>query len=99
MACIELAPEVGEDFKRILDHLMDFQVEEPARSIDQIIEAIDILENNPLIGRPLDSGLRELVIGRRTNGYLALYRYIPEVDTVFVLGIRSQKEAGYIDRS
>ncbi|MDP2198397.1 MAG: hypothetical protein Q8K01_07425 [Sulfurimicrobium sp.] len=28
----------------------------------------------------------------------ALYRYVPEMDTVFVLSIRSQREAGYSER-
>ena len=54
-----------------------------------------MLERNPQIGRPLRDDLRELVIGRRTRGYVALYRYVPELDTVFVLAIRGQKEAGY----
>ena len=98
MASIELAPEIGEDFQRILDHLLECQVENPGQRIEEIIEAIDILVNNPRIGRPADSGQRELVIGRRSHGYIALYRYIPEIDTVFVLAIRSQNEAGYADR-
>lgn len=98
MAAIELAPEVGEDFQRILAHLNEFKVEKPEQRIEEIIEAIDILNNNPLIGRPADSGLRELVIGRRAHGYIALYRYISEMDTVFVLAIRSQNEAGYAER-
>lgn len=98
MAVIELAPEIGEDFQRIVDHLVEFKVDNPVLRIDEIIEAIDILAKNPLIGRPADSGLRELVIGRRSHGYIALYRYITEVDTVFVLAIRSQNEAGYVDR-
>lgn len=98
MASIELAPEIGEDFQRILDHLMEFEVVNPGQRIEEIIEAIDILVNNPLIGRPADSGQRELVIGRRSHGYSARYRYIPEIDTVFLLAIRSQNEAGYADR-
>jgi plasmid stabilization system protein ParE len=98
MAAIELAPEIGEDFQRIVDHLMEFKVDSPGHRIDEIIAAIEILTSNPLIGRPADSGLRELVIGRRSHGYIALYRYIAEVDTVFVLAIRSQNEAGYADR-
>jgi toxin ParE1/3/4 len=53
------------------------------------------LERNPLIGRPVQPGFRELVIGRGARGYIALYRYAAELDTVFVLGIRGQKEAGY----
>lgn len=98
MATIELAPEIGEDFLRILDHLMEYKVDNPGQRIDEIIEAIDILANNPLIGRPADSGQRELVIGRRSHGYIALYRYIPESDTILVLAIRSQNEAGYANR-
>jgi len=35
------------------------------------------------------------VIGRRSRGYVALYRYFAEIDTVFVLAVRSQREAGY----
>jgi len=98
MTSIELAPEICEDFQRILDHLMDFQVENSGQRIEEIIEAINILSNNPLIGRPAASGQRELIIGRRSHGYIALYRYIPYIDTVFVLAIRSQNEAGYADR-
>ena len=56
---------------------------------------LDVLERNPLIGRPARGDLRELVIGRRARGYVALYRYVAELDVVFVLAIRGQKEAGY----
>jgi hypothetical protein len=45
--------------------------------------------------RPARTDLRELVIGRRARGYVALYRYVAELDTVYVLAIRGQKEAGY----
>ena len=95
MAKVELAPEVGDDFDRILDHLFLHQVAQAPARIEDIIKAIDVLERNPLIGRPLREDLRELVIGRRTRGYVALYRYVAELDTVFVLAIRGQKEAGY----
>jgi len=95
MAHVELAPDVGDDFDRILDHLASHQVAQAAPRIEDIIKAIDVLERNPLIGRPLREDLRELVIGRRTRGYVALYRYVAEIDTVFVLAIRGQKEAGY----
>jgi len=94
MSHIELASEVGDDFERILDHLAQHQVENPALRIREIIEAINVLEHNPLIGRPANNDKRELVIGRRSHGYVALYRYIDEIDTVFILAVRSQKEAG-----
>ncbi len=95
MSRIELAPEVGDDLERILAHLAEFEVEDTAARIQDIIEAISVLEHNPLIGRPAPNGKRELVIGRSTRGYVALYRYIPELDTVFVLALKGQKESGY----
>jgi hypothetical protein len=39
--------------------------------------------------------MSELVIGRRSRGYVALYRFVGEIDTVFVLALRSQLGAGY----
>jgi plasmid stabilization system protein ParE len=98
MSGIELAAEVGEDFDRILDHLARYQVENPGLRIREIIEALNVLEHNPLIGRPVNNDKRELVIGRRSHGYVALYRYVARIDTVFVLAVRSQREAGYAER-
>jgi plasmid stabilization system protein ParE len=92
---IELAPEVGDDFDRILDYLAQYQVENPVLRIREIIEALNVLEHNPLIGRPANNGKRELVIGRRSHGYVALYRYVAELDIVFILAVRGQREAGY----
>lgn len=98
MSGIELAPEIGDDFDRILDHLAKYQVENPGLRIREIIEALNVLEHNPLIGRPVSNDKRELVIGRRAHGYVALYRYVAKIDTVFVLAVRSQREAGYAER-
>ena len=95
MARIELAVQVADDLDRILEHLAQYEVAEAAARIDQIIQAINVLESNPLLGRPARNDMRELIIGRQSRGYVALYRYVPEVDTVFVLAIRSQREAGY----
>jgi toxin ParE1/3/4 len=95
MARIELVPEIQDDFDRILDHLPEHAVEDAPGRIREIIQAINVLQHNPLIGRPVSADTRELVIGRRARGYVALYRYIEQADTVFVLAIRSQREAGY----
>ena len=90
-----MAPGIRDDFDRILDHLEKHAVEDAPGRIREIIQAIDVLQHNPLIGRPLSAETRELVIGRRAHGYVALYRYVEQLDTVFVLAIRSQREAGY----
>ena len=95
MSRIELAPEVGDDLERIFDHLARYDVGNVSSRIREIIQAIAVLEQNPLIGRPVHEDERELVIGRRSRGYVALYRYIAKIDTVFVLALRSQREAGY----
>lgn len=95
MARVELAVEVGDDVERILDHLASHDVENSAARIREIIQAANVLSTNPLIGRPAMGDTRELIIGPRSRGYVALYRYVPEIDTVFVVALRSQREAGY----
>jgi toxin ParE1/3/4 len=99
VARVEVAPEVADDLDRILDHLLVHEVEDAAHRVSEIIAAVSVLETNPLIGRPTEGDKRELVIGRGMRSYLALYRYIPEIETVFVLAVRSSREAGYPSRS
>ena len=98
MSRIELAPELAEDFERILDHLTNNEVANSGQRIGEIFAALDIPVQHPLIGRPVANAKRELVIGRRSHGNVALYRYVPEIDTVFELAIHSQVEAGYSER-
>jgi plasmid stabilization system protein ParE len=95
MSRIEFAPEVADDIDRIVDHLRQYDASDAPDRIRTIIRAIDALEHSPLIGRPVHGEKRELVIGRRSHGYVALYVYIAEIDTVFILALRSQAEAGY----
>ena len=95
MARVRLAPAVLDDLDRIVDHLHQHEVEDAQARGEQIISALDVLASNPLIGRPAGDERRELLIGRDTRGYVALYRYIPVIDSVVVLAIRAQREAGY----
>jgi plasmid stabilization system protein ParE len=95
MSRIELMPEVAGDFERISDHLAEFDVADIALRTHEIIQAIAVLHYNPLIGRPADDDKRELVIGRDARGYVALYRYLAEIDTAFILALREQREAGH----
>lgn len=93
MARVELAPEVGEDFERILDHPRRYEVEKAAARLHEILAAVSVLETNPLIGLPARNDKRELVIGRGSHGYVALYRYVAALDIVFVLAVRAQRIA------
>ncbi len=95
MTRVEMAPEVLDDFDRILEYQMQHRVADAETRIMEIVRAIDVLAHNPLMGRPVTNGKRELVIGRKARGFLALYQYVDAIDTVFVLAVRSQREAGY----
>ncbi|WP_066457766.1 type II toxin-antitoxin system RelE/ParE family toxin [Castellaniella caeni] len=71
---------------------------EASRRAGQVIkQQLQLLETAPNIGRPLSDmpELRELVIAFGDSGYVALYRYEPIDDAVYVLAFRHQKEAGY----
>jgi toxin ParE1/3/4 len=92
---VEFAPRVLDDLDRFFDHMARFGVDDAPERIGEIARAIEILTHSPLIGRPVKGGKSELVIGRGTRGYIALYRYIARIETVFVLAIRNQSEAGY----
>jgi toxin ParE1/3/4 len=95
MARIELAPGTADDFERIFEHIAALNPVGGRERIEAIILALDVLKSNPQIGRPAANHLRELMIGEGTRGYVALYRYVPQLETVYVLAIRSQREAGY----
>jgi toxin ParE1/3/4 len=92
---VALSARVHEDFDRIFDFLFEHAPEYASLRIQSIIEAIEVLQTSPLIGRPVAYGQRELVISTGASGYLALYRYDPLSDTVLVLAVRSQREQRY----
>ncbi len=64
-------------------------------TVELIAEAVQILEHHPLIGRPTEQGMRELVISRGRTGYLALYSHNETHDVVLIFAIRHQREAGH----
>ncbi|PRP68480.1 plasmid stabilization protein [Chromobacterium amazonense] len=71
---------------------------EAAKRAGQVIEReFLLLETAPEIGRPFPEmpELRELMITFGDSGYVALYRYEPAANAVYVLSFRHQKEAGY----
>lgn len=95
MARVEFLSGVYEDLRRVIDHLEQHEAEHVQDRLGELVSASDVLAGNPLIGRPTRNDLRELVIGRGSRGYIALYRYVAAVDTVFVLAVRAQREGGY----
>ena len=95
MAAVAYNPQALADLDRLFDFIA---VENPIAAGAAgavILDAIEILERHPLIGRPVRGGLRELVISHGRAGYVALYRASAAADRVEILAIRHQREAGY----
>ena len=67
-----------------------------AETLELIEEAVNLLVRHPLVGGPVEYGLRELVISRGRTGYVALYSLEEDQDAVLILAIRHQREAGYL---
>jgi len=84
-----------DDLERAIGFLADQDAGAAAQAAAAIREAVDILSRHPLIGRPVEPPLRELVISFGKTGYLALYRFLPERAEVRILGIRHQRELDY----
>jgi toxin ParE1/3/4 len=95
MAELEFARRIGEDFRRVLAHLREYEVTDAPQRITEIVEALQVLRLSPLIGRPVGNGRHELVIGLGSRGYVALYRFVAVRDLVVVMAIKSQRGAGY----
>jgi plasmid stabilization system protein ParE len=77
--------------------LISCAADDPAVAAELIATAVEALAHHPLLGRPAESGYRELVISRGRTGYLALYRYEEARDRILVLAIRHQCETGYVN--
>lgn len=86
------APRVLDDLERIVDQLCAHEVADAEARVDDILRAVALLESSPDIGRPVGEGVRELVIGLGSNGYVARYRHLDALDTVVVLAVRAQRE-------
>ena len=85
----------AQDLEELVDFLRIHQADYAVETIDLILNALNILEQHPHIGRLVQNQLRELIISRGKTGYVALYEYDEAADVVLVLAIRHQREAGY----
>ena len=92
MPRLQFATRAFEDLDRLTDFLLDRAPELAAETVPLILGGLRTLKDHPLIGRPVEADLRELLISRGRTGYIALYRYNPAHDVVLVLRVRHQRE-------
>jgi plasmid stabilization system protein ParE len=95
LAQIIYAQRALADLDRLVEFLIEAQPVAALGTVELILEAVGILANHPLVGRSAERELRELVISRGRSGYIALYSYEAAHDTVLILALRHQREAGF----
>ncbi len=94
MAQVVYAPSALADLEARIRFLATESEAAATDALHAIRSAITVLEEHPLIGRPVTAELRELVISFGHTGYIALYRFLPAANLVRILGVRHQRELG-----
>ncbi|HEY7945127.1 MAG: type II toxin-antitoxin system RelE/ParE family toxin [Burkholderiales bacterium] len=97
MPRLVFAPRALDDLDRLVDFLVAQSLKSAKASAALIASGLEALRLHPLLGRPTEHGLRELLISRGRTGYVALYQYDAAADRVLVLAVRHQREAGFRD--
>jgi len=95
MSGVFLSQAAFDDLLRLEEFLVESDDPMAGELLDFILDALQVLTHQPGIGRPVEGGLRELIISRRRNGYLARYEFDEARDLVLVARIRHQRESGY----
>lgn len=99
MAKLIYSGQALADIERLTDFLAESDPLVASETVGLIEEAVAVLRRHPLIGRPVEHDLRELVISRGRTGYVALYSFEEKQKAVLIHAIRHQREAGYWDQS
>lgn len=97
MAQVIVTAGAARGLQKCRRFLVDKNPNAVRRAGEAISRQFRLLEHNPEIGRPLPEypELRELIIGFGATGYVALNSYDADIDVVYILAFRHQKEAGY----
>ena len=95
MPRVFLSQAAFDDLRRLEEFLAESEDPIAGELLDFILDALHVLTHQPGIGRPVEGGLRELIISRRRSGYLARYEFDQVRDLVLVARIRHQRESGY----
>ena len=95
MAEIVYSPNALANIERAFEYLAEKDPRAALAAASAMRTAVEVLARHPLIGRPVEGELRELIISFGRTGYVALYRFVPSENRVRVLAIRRQRELDY----
>ena len=96
MPQVRYAPGAIRDLQRLREFLRLKNSAAAQRAGETIVKAVQILGHQPQVGRPVENmpdEYREWLIDFGDSGYVAKYRI--DGDSVTILAVRHQKEAGY----
>lgn len=100
MPQINITRHAWNDLIRLREFTAEKNPPAALRAAERITNAIDQLATFPLVGRPcpeeyLPAEFRELVISFGQDGYVVLYRVDITADTITIVAVRHQREAGF----
>ena len=96
MPQVIFSPSAIRNLERLREFLRPKNPAAAERAAKALIQGLEELGKFPHIGRPIDDlseEYRDLLIDFGNSGYIARYRL--DGDTVVVLAIRHQREAGF----
>ena len=91
-----ITPKAADGLERCRLFLAEKNPSALMRASQVIQKSLQLLKSQPKIGRPCETKpLRELIVPFGSSGYVALYRYEEENNTIYILAFKHAKEAGY----
>lgn len=82
-----------EDITRLVDFLIESDINAALAIFGIIDDGVSLLINHPEIGRPTENEyLRELIISRGRTGYVVLYEFDEWRELVIILRVKHQRE-------
>lgn len=95
MATVVYSARSLDYIERAVQFLRDKNPDAASSAVEVIRSAANNLAAHPLVGRRVESELRELIISYGHSGYVALYRFLVSRDEVRILAIQHQRELGF----
>lgn len=96
MAQVVYSARALDHIERAIGHLAAENSTVAMAAVAAVRSAVENLAAHPLIGRRIEADIRELVVSYGATGYIALYRFVVQLDEVRVLALRHQREIGYL---
>jgi plasmid stabilization system protein ParE len=90
------SPRALQEVQRLHRFLARDNIHADRRAVQAIRQSVKVLAHQPGVGRPVDElpeEFRDWLIDFGDSGYVARYRV--DADTVIILSVRHQKEAGF----